>query len=271
VLVLAVLGADRLSRGVRGAMCAYGVFAANEWGFRSLFATAGVAVVAGVLAELHGFDTRVRGLDLARPLSFALIGMAALSTIDLVLATKFLLGLDLTVVASCCSVQLDPVVASGAAYAGGPRVPATAAAIAGALASIALAAWAARSPSRRNVLAAGVLSLVTLPAAIAATILEVAPHAFEAPQHVCPFCLLRGEAWAVGYPLFGAIFVATVSAVAAAASAALSSDTAALSPFAKSRLRRGAAAWAAALAIAVIPIARYAIVSDGASLFAVLP
>src|SRR3982751_5751833 len=29
-LALTVLGADRMSRGVRGAMCAYGVFGANE-------------------------------------------------------------------------------------------------------------------------------------------------------------------------------------------------------------------------------------------------
>ncbi|MDB5216493.1 MAG: putative rane protein, partial [Myxococcaceae bacterium] len=47
-LVLSVLGADRMSRGVRGAMCAYGVFGANEWGFRSLAVTGGVALFAGV-------------------------------------------------------------------------------------------------------------------------------------------------------------------------------------------------------------------------------
>src|SRR6187549_3460590 len=39
VLLLSALGADRLSRGVRGAMCAYGVFGANEWGFRSIAVT----------------------------------------------------------------------------------------------------------------------------------------------------------------------------------------------------------------------------------------
>ena len=40
-LALSALAADRMSRGVRGAMCAYGVFSANEWGFRSLAVTAG--------------------------------------------------------------------------------------------------------------------------------------------------------------------------------------------------------------------------------------
>ena len=46
-LVLTVLGADRLSHGVRGAMCAYGVFNANEQGFPALFATVAVASTVG--------------------------------------------------------------------------------------------------------------------------------------------------------------------------------------------------------------------------------
>jgi hypothetical protein len=267
-LVLAVLGADRLSRGVRGAMCAYGVFGANEWGFRSLVATTAIAVVAGVVAEVFAFDARVRTLDSARPLSLVLLAMAGFAAIDLVLATRFLLGLDLTVVASCCSVQLDPVASSGATFAGGPRLLATALAAAGVAVSIAVALIAARSPSRRNVIFAGAASLVTMPAAVVTAVLEVAPHAFETPHHVCPFCLLKAEVLGVGYPLFGAIYVATVSAVAAAASAVLSSDARALAPFAKSRMRRGIAAWAVAVAVAAIPIGRYAIASGGASLFA---
>jgi hypothetical protein len=182
-----------------------------------------------------------------------------------------LLGLDLTVVASCCSVELDPVAASGVVYVAGPRVVATVLGVLGAGASIGAAVYAARAPSRRRLVAAGAVSLVAFPAAVAATILEVAPHAFEAPQHVCPFCLLRGDVLAIGYPLFGALFVATVSLAAAAASAILSRDDAALHPFAKSRLKRGATAWLVALVIAALPIARFALVSDGASLFTVLP
>src|SRR5256885_5214484 len=121
-LALSALGADRMSRGVRGAMCAYGVFAANDWGFRSLAVTGGVALAAGVLAQLYAFDARVKTLDLARPLSMLTLAMFPLSAIDLAFAADFLGKLDLTVVASCCSVQLDPVAAAGEGYASGPRV-----------------------------------------------------------------------------------------------------------------------------------------------------
>jgi hypothetical protein len=269
-LVLSALGADRMSRGVRGAMCAYGVFGANDWGFRSLAVTGGVALFAGVLAQVYAFDARIRALDLARPLAVMTLAMFPLSALDLAFAFEFLGKLDLTVVASCCSVQLDPVASGGGGYASGPRVLATVLAAIGTIASIGAALLAARSPTRARILAAGVVTLVSLPAALAASVLEVAPHAFEVPHHVCPFCLLRGDVLAIGYPLYGALFLATTWAVGAALSALLARGAAsgeALAPFARSLLRRGAVAWTLALVVAVLPIARFAIVSGGASLF----
>ena len=269
-LFLSALAADRMSRGVRGAMCAYGVFAAHDWGFRSLVATAGVALAAGIVTQVYAFDARVRSLELARPLAAATCAMAPLSLLDLATASKFLLGLDLSVVASCCSVQLDPVAATGEPHATGPRVLLTVLALVGAVVSIAAALLAARSPSRRRILAAGAASLVTLPAALGASVLEVAPHAFEVPTHVCPFCLLRPDVLSIGYPLYAALFLATAWAGGAAVSAMLSrggASKAALSGFAPRRLRLGAIAWGLALAVGAFPVIRFAVASGGASLF----
>ncbi|MDB4941812.1 MAG: putative rane protein [Labilithrix sp.] len=269
-LALSVLGADRMSRGVRGAMCAYGVFGANEWGFRSLVVTGGVALLAGVLAQVYAFDTRVRALSLARPLAYLTLAMFPLSAFDLACAAEFLGKLDLTVVASCCSVQLDPVAAAGEGFASGPRVLVTVLAALGTVASIGLALLAARTPTRARVMAAAAVTLLTLPAAIGASVLEVAPHVFEIPQHVCPFCLLRADVYAIGYPLYGALFLATTWAVGAGVSALLARGEAAsdaLGPFARVAMRRGAWAWGFALIVAVLPIARFALVSGGASLF----
>jgi len=269
-LALSALASDRLSRGVRGAMCAYGVFNANEWGFRSLAATATVALVAGVLTQVLAFDARVRGFDLVRPIARLTLLMAPLSAFDLALVYEYLSRLDLTVVASCCSVQLDPIAARGSGFAGGPRVIATIVAIAGTVLSIGAALFAARSPTRARIAAAGIVTLVAIPAALAASVLEVAPHAFEVPQHVCPFCLLRSDVLAIGYPLYGALLLAAIWAGGAGASALLArgdAAKAALAPFARLRLTRGAAAWALALVVGIVPVIRFAIVSGGASLF----
>lgn len=270
-LALSALAADRMSQGVRGAMCAYGVFSAHAWGFRSLAATAGVALAAGIVTQLYAFDARVRTLELARPLSMATCLMAPLSLLDLAAASKFLLGLDLSVVASCCSVQLDSTSAMMEGHAAGPRPLITALAALGAAAAIAASLYAARAPSRGRVVAAGLASVLALPAALAASVLEVAPHAFEVPMHACPFCLLKAEVFAIGYPLYASLFFATAWSGGAALSAVLSRGApskAALGAFAAKKLRRAALAWGCALALGALPIARFAIVSDGASLFA---
>jgi hypothetical protein len=268
-LALSALGADRLSRGVRGAMCAYGVFGATEWGFRSLAVTGGVALAAGVLAQLYAFDARVKTLDLARPLASFTLAMAPLSAFDLLVTGEFLTSLDLTAVASCCSVQLDPIAAVGEGYATGPRVLVTILAVVVTAVAVASALFGARAPTRRRVVVAALASLLALPAALAASVLEVAPHAFEVPHHVCPFCLLRPDVLALGYPLYGAVFLAAVWLVGAGASAVLARGQAhqALAAFARRRLLLGAAAWTLALVLGALPVARFALVSGGASLY----
>lgn len=270
-LLLSCLAADRLSHGIRGAMCAYGVFAAEPFGFPSLFVTAGVALVAGVVAQLFAMDARLPRLDLARPLCVLVLVLAPLSAVDLGATTRFLTGLDLSVTASCCSVRLDATQAGNVAYPDGPRLLVTAAACAAVVLAVAFALGAARRPSRRALVAgAGGLTLVALPLAVAAAVLEVAPHAFERPEHHCPFCLLRGDVLGIGYALFGAAFLATVWGVGAAVSRLLvrdATDAQAVAGFVRERLHREAAAWAVALVAGIVPIVRWAIVSHGASLF----
>lgn len=270
VLALTVVAADRLSRGVRGAMCAYGVFRANEWGPRALLVTAAVAIAAGVLSQLYAMDTRVRGMDLARPIAAATIAMAPLAILDFAVTSMFLGKLDLTVTASCCSVQLDSASSAASSYASGPRLlAATLAPLAIAL-SVGIALLAARKPRPPLVVLAGGLSLATLPIAVAAAVLEVAPYAFEVPQHACPFCLLKADAFFLGYPLFASIVVAVVWGLGAGGAALLARGPAAhaaFSSFASERLRLGAVAWLVALVIGVAPVVRYAILSGGGSLF----
>jgi hypothetical protein len=269
-LVLSVLAADRLSRAVRGAMCAYGVFNENPLGFPSLTLTALVALAAGITAQLSKFDRSVRGLELVKPLAFLSLVMAPLAIADLALTGAFFLRLDLGVVASCCSIQLDAGALGGSGFASGPRDLASVSAIVSVSLAALLAGAASIRPRAGRAILAAVFSLIALPCALGAIVLEVAPNTFELPQHACPFCLLRADVFGIGYPLFGAIFLAAVwslSAAGAALAARNSSVVAAFSAFARTRLRRGAVAWGIALALGVGPVIRYAIVSGGRTLF----
>jgi hypothetical protein len=254
-------------------MCGYGVFHATPWSFRSLGATIATAVAAGVVAELYALDARVRSFDLARPLAIATLVLAPLAAIDFGLASAFALNLDLSVVASCCSVQLDAVaagIAGPTSLGSSARSLATVGASIAIVVSVVLAVLAARRPRSGVIVAASAASLVAFPFALAACVLEVAPHAFEVPQHVCPFCLLRPSVLGLGYPLFGAILLAVTWSLGAGVGALLvrtDPSRAALADYARNRLRREALAWIAVLLLGALPVARYALVSGGSSLF----
>lgn len=272
-LALSVLAADRLSHGIRGAMCAYGVFHANEWGFRSLFATLGVAVVGGIVAQAYALDAKLPRLELVKPLAWLTVLVAPLAMADLALTSTFLLNLDLSITASCCSVQLDSAAAGNGGFANGPRAIVALLAPAVVLVAIALALFVSKNPKRARVAFSGAFSLVAMPLAIAAAVLEVAPYAFELPEHVCPFCLLKGDVLGIGYPLFGAILLATMWGGGAMLSAFLArrlsedQSRSIFEPFARARLRREAFAWMVVLVVGAAPIVRYAAITGGGSLF----
>jgi hypothetical protein len=270
VLLLTVVAADRLSRAVRGAMCAYGVFQANEWGPRALVSNLVVAIAAGILARLYAFDSRVRGMDLVRPLAAVTVAIAPLAILDVAVTATFLGKLDLGVTASCCSVQLDSP-AAGPVFASGPRVLAATVAALALVACVGLSALGSQVPRPRLVAFAGSMSLLSLPFVLAAIMLEVAPYVFESPGHLCPFCLLKSDALFIGYPLFGATLAAVILGGGAGAAGLLAIRRGAVleafTGFARRSLRRSAVAWVVVLTLGVAPVVRYELVSRGASLF----
>ena len=269
-LALSSLAADRLSRGIRGAMCAYGVFNANEWGFRALACTVMVAVLGGILAQIYAFDARTTSLALVRKLSVSTLILAPLAALDLALTSMFLLKLDLSITASCCSVQLDAAAAGNGGFAHGPRIIAATLASVAIVAAMAVAFAALRRPKAPLVVAAGVFALVAFPLAVGAAVLEVAPYVFELPQHVCPFCLLKADVLGIGYPLFGSILLAVIWAGGAAVVALVARESAsrdAFESFVRSRLRREIVAWSICVILCILPVVRYAWVTGAVSLF----
>jgi hypothetical protein len=267
---ISILAADRLSGAIRGAMCGYGVVLQNRWGWASIGVSLATSLAAGVLLQILALDRRVRGLDLMRPLALACLALAPLAALDWTLAMAWLTKLDLTVVASCCSTTLDSARREGTSYWQGPRLLATWGAALGVPAAIASAVWAFRHPVRPYVLLAAATTLAALPLALGAAVLEVAPHVYEVPQHLCPFCLFKADAYFIGYPLFGSIFLAATWSLGAQVGSLLAGRPHvrdAFPSFAKTRMARQAVAWAVALVLGAAPIVTYSLASPGASLF----
>jgi hypothetical protein len=279
-LLLSALAADRLSQGLAGAMCGYGVVHANAWGPWAIGASLVTAVAAAVFAGLLRFESALKE-PLFRAVALASLPLAVLSGADLFLTGAWLSSLDFSVVASCCSTSLDAGDTASKALSASAtgRVPLTVAAFvvvsAAALLARRLAQSAAKATPprarRRPVLIAAGLGLLALPLGLLAVILEVSPHVYEAPHHLCAYCLLRLDALALGYPLIGALVAGSSFALSAGVAALVGprSDEAerVRADFSRRALGRSALAFVVFLALAAAPIVRFEVLSGGRSLF----
>jgi len=270
-LALTVLVADRLTGSIRGAMCAWGVLSSAQWGFAAVATSALAATVCALWVILHRLDLSLRTPRLTRAKFLGLLVVAPVVWIDLIATARFAFALDLDVVASCCSTTLDSGVAAlGATDVGHARTTVALLATAAAVATIGAAAWARRAPGAASAWTAAVSSLVAFALSLPAVLYYVAPHVYETPHHLCPFCLLRSDVGGIGWPLFGAIFLGTVLGAGLGvveASRRASGEPEQASALERKLARWMGAAWLTALVVAAYPVARFALVSQGASLF----
>lgn len=269
-LALTVLAADRLTHSIRGAMCAWGVFDASRYGFAALGVSALVAAACALWVVLHRLDLALERPALTKRKFLALFALAPLVWIDLALTTLFVLDLDMRVVASCCSVGLDDALGGTARASAGPHELAASLGLGAALVAIAASLIAWRRAGRGWSLAAALASPLALAAAIPAVLFYVAPHAYETPHHLCPFCLLHADVLGIGWPLFGALFAAAVCGLGVGvveAQRRASGEPSALAAMERRLSGWAAVLWMVALALGAAPVVRYAWITGGASLF----
>jgi hypothetical protein len=271
-LLLTVLAADRLTHSIRGAMCAWGVFDASPWGFRALASSTAAAAACAFWVLLHRLDLRLARPTLTRRKFAALFVVVPLLWLDLGVTAAFFLNLDLSVLATCCSVGLDDEVARNGGAGGGARLTAALGALALGVGAAAAASRAGRGrPGPLLAWLAALLSGTAAAFALPAIVGYVAPHVYETPHHLCPFCLLHlDDAGGLGWPLFAGLFAATITGVGLGVlemQRGASEEPAEVSAFERRLGRASALLWLATVALGLAPVLRYAWVTGGASLF----
>ncbi|MCB9600146.1 MAG: hypothetical protein H6721_01840 [Sandaracinus sp.] len=268
-LALTVLAADRSAQSIRGAMCAWGVFESTGVGFLPVATSALAAFGCALWLVVHRLDLRLERPVLTRAKFAALHVVTPLVVLDLVTFGVFAAQLDFDVVASCCSVSLDggAPVRTGAGM--GPGATLFVAALALSAGAAALLFANARRPSRGLSFASAVASVPAAGLALGATLLYVAPHAYELPHHRCPFCLLHAHVGGIGWPLFGGLFAATVLGVGTGLVAALrnrAGEPTQVDASLGTLGRLGAFGWLVVLVTLAFPVASYWL-RTGASVF----
>ena len=268
-LALTVFAADRLHGSLRGAMCAYGVFASTESGFAALGTSAIAAMGGGLWLALHEYDLELPRPTLTRRKFRVLFAMAPIALLDLGVTLRFFSELDLDVVASCCASQLDPAISAtlGAEVFGAKGLGLVA--ILAATGAVITALVRQRRDGRLPSFALGTLGLVAATAGIPAAIGYVAPHVYASPLHACPFCLLHAEHAGYGWWLFGALGLALLRSLQVAGvelQTAKTGERKLANQLTRRLSRTAALAWCVTAALGVAPVLLY-MMQTGADVF----
>ncbi len=268
-LALTVLAADRSAQSIRGAMCAFGVFESTGVGFWPVATSALSALACALWLVLHRLDLRLEQPTLTRTKLVALNVVTPLVVLDLATFSTFAAQLDFDVIASCCSVSLDAGGPRRSGVDAGPGFALFASALAFGIGAATLLFVNARRPSRVLSIVGALASLPAAALSLGATLLYVAPHAYELPHHRCPFCLLHAHVGGIGWPLFGALFVATALGLGTGLVAALrhrTTEAAQVDDALGALGRWGAFGWLVVVITLAFPVASYW-VRTGASVF----
>ena len=264
-LAITMLGADRQSGSIRGAMCAYGVFGSTDAGFWSLGLSVLTAIACGLWSIVHRLDLTLEQPTLTRLKFIALFAIAPLVLFDLGLFARFVSQLDLEAHASCCSLSLgaDAVARWGAGGTSSGLIWFCAALTTGLVSAACF--WALRrQPTRRTAWVGGLLSTASAVLMAPAVLFFVAPHAYETPAHRCPFCLLHGAIAPFGWSLFATLLIATTAGLGAAVVASLQSRAGDPVRVRALQHRLGgiaAVAWALVCALCAAPVLRYLVLT----------
>ncbi len=192
---------DRIHIYFTGAMCAAGVLNVNPYGYPALVLKLVNFFLFGLWLIINAVDNQAPDYPLIRKKYLFLVLLAPLIIVETYVFGKFIAGLNVEVITSCCG-SLFSVEQKGFAseLAALPRVPTEIAFFLGMGLSIALGLVVAFRGRGRYLFS--LVSAATFLLSIASLISVISPYIYELPSHHCPFDILQREYDYIGYPLY---------------------------------------------------------------------
>jgi hypothetical protein len=215
-LLLFVLNADRMAALFTGAMCAAGTLNVDAYGFPSLLAQVAVFFLAAAWLAINHADVQSPDYPLVRTKYKLLLGLTPVVAGAFALQLLYFLGLKADIVTSCCSRVFTGAAngLSGDMAALAPT-PAMALFYGGLGLAIGTAGYTARTG--RGGYATAATGLAAFAAVLVGIVSFLSLYIYEAPQHHCPFCVLKAEYGYRGYFLYAPLFAATACGIGAGA------------------------------------------------------
>lgn len=207
---LYIFTADRLAPLFVGAMCAAGTLKVNSFGYPVLLLKMFLFVLAGLWLILNHADNRAYDYPLIKKKYLFLLLMTPLILVEMFFLFGYFLQLKPNIITSCCGSLFSTGESSFTSeIASLPPRPMKI--IFYATMAVTLASGGLFYRKGRGGYLFSVLSGLTLLVSIASIISFISPYFYELPTHHCPFCLLQEEYGYIGYPLYAALFAASVS------------------------------------------------------------
>lgn len=197
-LFLFIYTADSLSHLFVGAMCAAGSLNVNSYGYPTVLVKMVNCLLAGLWLVVNYTDNQAPDYPLIRVKYVLLLVFSPLLLLEAWIQSAYLLQLEPNLITSCCSVIFDG--GGNSLTADLAAMPVGTVLIFFALVVLAcLATGAGVYFFRRMQYLFAATVLIFLPVALETVISVVSVYIYELPTHHCPFCILHGDYYGVGY------------------------------------------------------------------------
>ncbi len=208
-LVLFVLAADNFCKVIVGAMCATGSLLANPYGIPALLVKIIAVFFYGMWIVLHKIDIRSPDYPLVRIKYWYFIALLPLILLDITLQSLYLAGLSPDIITSCCGVVFDTSAGQGNALLPAFNQSALLLTFYGTALLLLILGLLARSRKKfLQYLPLSGGSVFFLLVAVVAITNVFSSYVYAMPYHHCPFCILKGEYYGIGYFLYASLFLA---------------------------------------------------------------
>jgi len=211
-LFLFIYTADSLSPLFVGAMCAAGSFQVNGFGYPALLLKFAACLLAGLWLIVNHTDNKAYDYPLTRFKYRLLLMITPLLLAGTIVEGLYLLALRPNIITSCCGVLFSstggnimsnllalPLLLSEVLFFGSV--------------AICLLLGIFVCLQNRAIIFFSLSAFSHLIISITALISFISIYFYELPSHHCPFCILHGEYYYIGYPLYGALLIAAITGI----------------------------------------------------------
>ena len=209
-LFLFIYTADTLSALFIGAMCAAGSLKVNGFGYPALILKIVCFLLAGLWLIVNFTDNKAHDYPLIRVKYGLLLFIAPFLIAETCVQGGYLLSLRPDIITSCCgtlfTTDANTAISDLLAL---PRPVSQAAFFISAPATMALGIHVYLKT--KGAFLFSIASLIHFLISIAALISFISIYFYELPTHHCPFCILHPEYGFVGYFIYAALLLCTVS------------------------------------------------------------